>query len=197
MRSTPLAGAIALLVFASACGGSESGDTSSIADVFPPGFNSENIEASSDFQRDLLADGDVTFADHQKASLASFACREERGVQWYTEPQLRTDYRAGLFYFAESYMPTGTREEHQRINEECDAEYYTLVGMAWAWKIRPYEEEAMGNMWQCMREAGWELSDPPTVEEELALTGEQVGHDRARCEIEGWEKVDVSQLFAE
>jgi hypothetical protein len=132
-------------------------------------------EAAADLQERVLADGEVTPAEYEQATQATVDCVRAEG---YTVEGPARYPDAPVYHSAPGADPrdylywaaTGVDDDEAfyAVSDRCTAEWSERVEAAWQAQHAPSEEEVQAwleRAWECMRERGLPLSDPPTDEE--------------------------------
>lgn len=113
----------------------------------------------SDFQADILEDGEVTFGEFESAVGAYSACLEELGIAVeaeYSDTNESFDYAFSL--------PGGDVGAALDTPEavECHDQYVSRVELVWADQVGPTAEEERAfyeAIAECMRAQGFEVAD--------------------------------------
>ena len=120
------------------------------------------------FQREILADGVVTFAEYERAVFRTVQCIRELGYH-VDGPKLGA---RGVFYeYWVTVGPAGS-EATSEAQDRCDAEYLAWVDFAWAKEneLTGAELEAeLERLGTCLREAGVEVPAEATVDDFIEL----------------------------
>lgn len=143
------------MVMVAACGDGDANDLSGEYEI-PPGLLEQHLEDASEFQRELIEDGIITFADYERAVYATVACLEERGVDVVEGPEL-TGRNVYQFTYA-----ADDREQGPVVYWECYEEHQVVIDRVWAGtgQENPTEEEleeARAALEACLRGAGIDL----------------------------------------
>lgn len=118
---------------------------------------------SSAFQRALLSDGVLTYAEYETAVLATVQCLRDRGVSIVTEPHAAPG-NVIAFEFGGSTQFSGEasdreNEEARLAYEDCYHEHQDVVDLAWARQNQVDQrtlEGARAALRRCLHEAGIE-----------------------------------------
>ncbi len=150
--------------------------------------------APSEFQREILADGVVTFAEYEGAVLAGARCVADRGVS--VEPPFWDENAYRFVYYTKVELPPeATPAEEQAavdlmnsVSDDCWREYQAFVEQAWDNQSIPEADERarlVDQLVSCIRSAGVEVGMSPSYEdlsdlmaEELAAAEEAGGENR-------------------
>lgn len=126
------------------------------------------LEGTSEFQREILRDGEVTQAEHERARLAFTGCIEDAGVP-VTDLELDENGQIVLLGVA--------GENPDGIVQQCEAEYYSDVREAWRVALRPGDsEQAMfARIAECMAQSGYVVSSSPANFGEMVDEAEAIG----------------------
>ncbi len=92
----------------------------------------------SEFQRQILADGEVTFAEMERAALAYAECMREAGLQ--VDTTYREDISAYQYTFT-APSPEGFDDLVESADARCRPRYLIEVERAWADQAGPTREE--------------------------------------------------------
>jgi hypothetical protein len=126
------------------------------------------LEATSEFQREILSDGEVTQAEHERARLAFIGCIEDAGVP---VTDLELDENGQI-------MQLGVAgEEANTIVQRCEADYYSDVREAWRVALRPADTEQaqFARIAECMAQSGYVVSPSPANFGEMVYQAEAIG----------------------
>ncbi len=120
------------------------------------------------FQREILSDGVVTFAEYERAVFRTVQCLRELGYE-VDGPELGA---RGLFYdYWVTVGPEGSAATSE-AQDRCDEEYLRSVAFAWARQneLTGAELEAeLERLRACLGEAGVEVAADATVEDLIEL----------------------------
>jgi hypothetical protein len=120
----------------------------------------ERVVHLSTFQKELLADGQLTLAEYELAALGYGRCVREAG--WTIEREwLPTDKRG---YSSKLYRD-GIDPAAQVAARSCEQEYISGLTLIWALHHRPSEQELQRQrnaLGACLRESGVMLPDDPS-----------------------------------
>ncbi len=169
--------AIAAILLAACSSGSDPGGHPEGASVEPPpGFTAlypNERAALADwasmerFQRDLLEDGEISFADYEAAVFGFAQCVEESGLEFGEQPM----YNAATRKFEYSIL-TGTTMDEARSGSakigNCATSYLSSIQAVWNWNNRPTEGELQqaGVAWKaCLRDGGEPEDDITSIPE--------------------------------
>lgn len=131
----------------------------------------------------VFADGEVTFAEYERATVAAIQCMRDEGFQVEGplrypdggllivepghDPRLRLSLRADV-----GNDPT---DRFGRVNGRCRAQWSYAIEQVYLRQFAPSEEEVrawLERAWACGRERGLPLSNPPTENEALDAVGQ-------------------------
>lgn len=140
------------------------GPPSATYDTSSPAFQ-EALTRMPPFQREIIADGEITWAEVEKAYLAMVSCIEERGVRvvmYRIEPD---DRYVGMGGYRDQAENDAAQPEIQAAYTECEAEYYMQVGGMYRPETPPpedpYPEELSRQVAACMEEKGMVVDPVP------------------------------------
>ncbi len=132
----------------------------------------------TDFQRAIIEDGVVTFAEYESAMYAVMACVEAHGIE--IVGGLTADPSGKQLGFATRLgMDFEEARENGRKTQQCHNQYAGVVTMLWAFQNQPTEQqrqEARAALDACLREAGAPLPEDPAPQDFFGLV-----HDYAPC----------------
>jgi hypothetical protein len=118
--------------------------------------------SSSDYERSILSDGIVTFAEYRAASLAWAACGNEQGIAVHA-PRLD-----GLDRFNKDVLRFDTADEGRRaqtILQACSREFTDAVELVWAGATEPLDKAlvkaARDATAACFEAAGYGTTERP------------------------------------
>lgn len=156
-----------LLLLVSACGGQEK-QKPEVSGL------TEALQGTSDFQRERLQDGKLTYEEYESAVLATVKCLRDRGVVISVEPRRVAGNRIEFAYASND----ATDDAASSAYDACYRDYQTLVDIVWFQQNQPSEEtvqRARQALAACLREAGADLPEHPTAADfrQLALAGNQ------------------------
>jgi hypothetical protein len=119
----------------------------------------------SAFQRGLIEDGEVSFADYEAAVLAFTQCVEEAGLSFLDEPA----YNSGTRKFEFSIVIGETVADADAGDADtmnCATEYFSHVQALWNWNNAPTEaelQEADAAWRACMLDGGDDRDDVAAI----------------------------------
>lgn len=133
-------------------------------------------------QQELLADGEVTFDEYERAFTAGVECMRDEGFEVDgplrfpdggigVEPGVDPRHQLSLLAYGI------TSEEDQRwsdVNQRCQVQWYYMVERTYLEQFIPTEEETrawLERAWDCAAASGMQLTDPPTLEEAVLSVG--------------------------
>lgn len=116
---------------------------------------------TSAFQRAILADGKVTFAEYERAVLATVDCLKREGLQ-VTPPRPRDGDKRFLSYQISMEGKSGQdvgqiRGQVDAVTQKCDAEFSKDVSRVWEFQnlLTPEQRaKQRGQVADCLRGAG-------------------------------------------
>ncbi|GAB4338728.1 MAG: hypothetical protein Kow0010_27060 [Dehalococcoidia bacterium] len=210
--------ALALLVLASACGGFGGRDSTGPEELEPPSSAVPSatatpasgrrlngielnrldpatldllLEEASEYQKALLADGDLTLEEYERAMLDNIACLRQRGFV-VSGDQARLN---GVFLYLPTYTyPNGSRGEGESAKRECDQEFSDVVAKAWSIVVQPVMEDIAQRsrvfMRDCLERQGVSLEQRP-----WSSTDAEVGAVYRACVMQTQAAFDLGYLF--
>jgi hypothetical protein len=126
---------------------------------------------ASEEQLEALADGIVTHAEFERATLAMVQCMIDEGITFelmpvWDETKTRMDFHfiAGTT-IEETFVTTA-------IRDDCNLRHRGAVGHVWRMQTAPSEASliaARAALGDCLRDAGLEVSDAPSSSDLTAL----------------------------
>jgi hypothetical protein len=137
-------------------------------------FSVEQIAAgTTPFQLELLADGEVTFAEYERATLAAIACLEGAGlVVDGPYPRNGVDSRFLEYSYGFDEIPPDQRESmSQRMiaaGDDCEREYRYDVARVWEYQhlLAPEERERQRELLiDCLQAGGVDIADTASDED--------------------------------
>lgn len=124
---------------------------------------SERYKTTSDFQKPMLEDGVVTFAEYERATLAEIDCIKKAlpSVRVDGPNPTQSDHPT-LEYTLEVVgdIPAEQEADFEKSQAECHATYLSDVGAVWATQDIPSEEERktlLASLRDCLVDAGVDL----------------------------------------
>lgn len=178
MQRAAVAAALCLSLFACTSGDEvrppRQPDRHSLANMryeVPPSEVRALLESAetSDFSKDIVRDGEITFAEYEAAFLEVVSCARELG--WETRPgDPRLNSRGAYSWLARRDGPAAppSPAAHERVIEqmnECVTTYTDVVDFYWKRLIAVPEREltaAMDDMATCLDDAGIPEVTPPS-----------------------------------
>lgn len=144
--------AIAMLV--AACSGGSAVDLKDLPDGVSPAV----LIDISEFQQQLLSDGEVTFSEYEEAVFATMRCLTRAGI-WVSDPMLDAAGSSYRFDFGGAYTEA-EGEEMENTYEKCYREFQDAVDEVWAIQNGPSEEEITvfyERVLECVRAKGFDI----------------------------------------
>lgn len=133
-------------------------------------------------QQQVFADGEVTFDEYERAVTAGIECMRDEGFD--VEGPMR--YPDGYLVISPGFDPhlqltlraRGTDagdgvDRFGPVNERCQAQWYYAIEQIWIEQNEPTQAEInawLERAWDCAREKGLPLSNPPTEAEAMEST---------------------------
>jgi hypothetical protein len=157
--------AIAAIVGVLACGKPEDRDAASI----PPLDVARVTAGTTEFQRGILADGVVRFAEYERATLATISCIKEAGME-VTGPYPRSaDKRFLEFNYGMPASAADTSDARvMGIGQECEREYRVDVARVWEYQhlLTPEQREDMRqSVIGCLNDGALAIDENASVKE--------------------------------
>lgn len=182
MRGVLFGAVVALLLV-----GCESSSSSESAPIegFPPGYAAD----ASEFEKEILADGEVTYAEYERANLSIVDCLEDNGVQ---ATEVLPASEDGFLNF--NFVRPDDPAEQRRVEAffaDCEKQYAQYVfAVYWKQNLPSGEELADRKelLLECLDEAGLTgLSDDPTtteLAERFFIHGDDLTVEQVDCFFE-------------
>ncbi|MCL2454027.1 MAG: hypothetical protein FWD18_01805 [Micrococcales bacterium] len=165
-------------------------------------FSDEDIATMSEFQRNILEDGVVTYAEYESAIIAERQCVQDAGF----EVSEVMDIGAGQLGFTTEISTAGAADpdaavtEAHRVIDACGEEYAKYVATAWAESqviTDPAERERLQAQFaSCLKDAGLRVSADNDLETLLDAVQEVSPSDSSTFEAVTRCEHDASRLFA-
>ncbi len=157
MRSRNLVLAVAVVIFAAGC----AGEAEPAHELERPRVDPMAVLAqTSEYQKPALADGQVTFAEYERAVLATVECLKGGGLT-VDGPQARDGGRFLDFSFGAQQLPgesSGDADKRIRaISDRCDREYRLDIDRLWVQQhllTTQQRDEQRTQLITCLRDAG-------------------------------------------
>ena len=152
------------------------GSACSRDDHHEPGHNPDVAQiaaTTTPFQQQLLADGEVTFAEYEKATLAAMGCLERAGLV-VDGPHPRNGFDSRFLEFSYGYdeIPPDELETMNRrmldAGDECEQEYRFDVALVWEYQhlLTPQQREQQRPLViDCLRAGGVRIADSASHED--------------------------------
>lgn len=130
-------------------------------------------EESISFHREVFGDGELTAAEYERGVLADAECLTEQGFE------VEGPYRGLVLGVGldSSRILTFTATDAPGIDdawEACSQQWRYTIERVWNTILTPTEAERqiwLEAAWECARDRGLPLSDPPTEDEALEVSG--------------------------
>lgn len=121
------------------------------------------------FQRNILADGKVTFDEYQRSVFATVQCAKSHGITFVENPVLGP----GKKYAYQMSLGTtdGERDTLKKAFDTCYQQYENLVDIGWTMENKPSQEtvnHATVAFAACLQQAGVSLPEIPAESDFLA-----------------------------
>jgi len=139
-------------------------------------------EDLSEFQTQILVDGEVTFAEAESAYLGLIACLNHAG---FVASDLETDEQGG-FSFITRDPPLSQALVFNKTMSMCEEEYTSVVEVAWAdaTATNPEDEAAFyTEVASCLRRAGLAVADASREELARAFEADPISYDECLDEV--------------
>lgn len=169
------------LVFLAACAWTPSPTPPTYADEWKS-LLPKALGEASEFERELLEDGIVTAEENERAQAAYIDCLEAAGLNLIS---VEIDDNGLLESLA--YGSSANRSEaiaRERIELECQAEFYSLVEAGWFAVVRggDSDEAYLARISRCLRGRGHDVpASPATGQELIEGTSEYINDDFREC----------------
>lgn len=152
------------------------------------------LTTTSEFQRNLLNDGQLTYQEYEASVLATVQCLRERGVTISVEPRPAPGKRIEFAYASTAEDDAAASAAY----DECYREYENLVDIVWFRQNQPSEQTldaARAALAKCLRAAGVALPDDPSPADfrAVAMSGDRAFSD---CQARISQDFDLSSGFA-
>ncbi|MCL4241150.1 MAG: hypothetical protein KJ048_07325 [Dehalococcoidia bacterium] len=153
------------LLIAAACdsgsGNQHDSVTRTLVEQLPEGVGVEDaLRSASEYQREILADGVVTFEEYETSVLATVTCLRESGLEIRTGPELDASGRRYTY----SYTGGGDAGRQSELFWGCYREYGDKVDTAWAYQTTPTEQERQAQrrfLTACLQDRGVAVPGAP------------------------------------
>lgn len=142
------------------------------------------VATASGFQAALLADGELTPAEYERAVLAQVGCMEDAGYV-AIGPVPSRGHQIVYNFGAGKSDPDALGTTY----DDCYARYLDVVEPVWAYLHQPTEQEKQAEIHvlsSCLSDAGADVPGSPTYSELLDLVPE-VGEAGIRCVMESYD----------
>jgi hypothetical protein len=182
MRLRPFFCTIALVAFLAGCGQERRAS--------PPPFDVQHVaQHTSAFQREILTDGHVDYAEYERSVLATVQCLRDGGL--FVEgphPRDRGDDGEFLdFSYGLEETPGQSHEDVDRmindVSKRCEREYRTDVDRVWAHQhvLTPQQrEQSRQGLISCLHEAGARVRNDATDEAVLEAIADNADSEAVR-----------------
>jgi hypothetical protein len=115
--------------------------------------------ADQDFESTLLADGDVSFEDYERAFLAYSKCAEDAGWSFVEQPRLtsRMNYEFRWVMIGGANLPPDAMQAAQQTLEKCRLANFDELQRVWSLKTALSDSErqvARDQLGDCLRDRG-------------------------------------------
>lgn len=121
----------------------------------------ELLKNTSDFQRGVLQDGNLTITEYETAFLGFQQCIAAAGISFYKTPTLTA---LGRYDYLLLYPPDQV-DAGKAAHAKCSAEYIDRVSQAWSRRDNPKAAEVLARarraMRDCLRAGGVNAPDEP------------------------------------
>ncbi|HDL42289.1 MAG TPA: hypothetical protein ENG98_04670 [Actinobacteria bacterium] len=151
-------GFVAFLLVVAAC----SGTPTATDPEFPPWLETM-VASTTDFQKEILLDGEVTVDELEKAILANVQCQTENGVEIrdFVFDPFGGGYEMSIVW-GEDRPDDSDLESLDAIEEMCTIEYSIAVEGMFMFQNQSTPEELSAELArtaQCLREKGFEVPE--------------------------------------
>jgi len=120
---------------------------------------------ASDFQRNLLRDGELSFGEYESAVLALASCASDEGITFAKEPTYNTGTRR-FEYSVIGGATTGEAAATETRLARCESQYVQGIQGVWVWLHRSTEldlQKGDAALRACLAEWGDDQSDIAAV----------------------------------
>lgn len=126
--------------------------------------------AAGDFESKLVADGELTFEEYERAFLAFGECAKTLGWEFPEPPRLtsRQNYEFRLYRPNSEGVAPETIQASQRAVESCRMEYFDEIQRVWSLKTAlsgVERQEARDDLGRCLELAGYDLPEHPSSDD--------------------------------
>jgi hypothetical protein len=134
------------------------------------------LKDGSDFQRDILEDGEVTSAEYERAYSATVGCMRDAGLEVIGPYAIMAD----------RYLTYSVRDAPGSDDAmiACEEQYLEFVGAVWSEQQTPSGAEAirvLNAYIECLSSIGIEVPREATLQEVEDAAGEATGSDAYPC----------------
>lgn len=142
----------------------------------PPKLSASDIADTSDFQRSIVEDNEVTWAEYERATIAERDCLIAEG---YSPGELeRSGSQLGFVTdvdYSQEADPEAADRKFLAIAKGCEDEYTSLVRVVWGEHLVVYEPEERQRLLEqvvtCLQNAGIDLSADADLDEVVNTIG--------------------------
>ena len=150
---------LAVLVCSLSCSGDQSVGRGSI-----PGYVQSELSNASEFQREILQDGQVTPAEYERAVLSTLQCLDRSDVV-HSEPKLETSGERTRWQYTYTF-DKNDEERGNKIYNQCYDEFERAIVIFWGRQTAPSEQdeqELIAEFLACLEEHGLEVASVDEV----------------------------------
>ncbi len=177
--------AVALLFAMAAC----AENTKDPTQEMPPLDVAQVLANTSEFQRDLLADKVITFAEYEKATLATIQCLREAGLTVQGPyPRSETDDRYLEYSFGFQGVASADVDENNKkmfaTGDRCESAYRTDVARVWQFQhlLTPQaRQEQKLLIIECLRQAGMSIAPEASHQDVLRAASDPKSDAAVKC----------------
>ncbi len=161
---------MAFVLVVAACSGTPATTNTEI-----PAWLETMVGSASEFQKEILSDGEVTIVELEKAALATVQCLEENGVVVSDFSFDSENAEWGMSIVLGVEVPDDAEMNSlDAIQAECEGEFLIVVWNVFGFQNQPTPEELsleLARTAQCLREKGFEVPEGATREVMQNLAG--------------------------
>lgn len=165
-------------------------------------FTSEQIAQMPEFQRNILDDGVVTYAEYESAIIAQRSCMEEAGYSPNEIEEIPGTGQIGFTVeadYSDAADPAAADAEFLAAGKQCYDDYSVFVATAWAESLvvkDPAEYERLRAQFvSCLKDAGLDVSADDDLETLMSAVWANDSEDVSMREAINQCEDDAGRLF--